>query len=263
MSRYPQRIVCLTEETVETLHLLGCLDLVVGVSGFAVRPKEVRRKPRVSAFISADIPKILALKPDLVMTFSDLQAEIVAGLVKAGVEVMAFNQRSLVEVYRAIRMCGALVGKAAEAEALAAQLEEGVERTRERARSRRKLRVFFEEWDDPLISAIGWVSELVEAAGGVDIFAETRGTQAASERVVQPAEVVRRNPEVIIGSWCGKKFRPERVRNRPGFDVVTAVQRGALHEVKSTIILQPGPAALTDGLVALERILVMEEARGS
>lgn len=253
----PQRIVCLTEETVETLYLLGEQDRIVGISGYVVRPPEARReKPRVSAFTSADTEKIVALKPDLVLTFSDLQADIVADLVRRGIEVHAFNQRTVGQILDMIRMLGALVGVPVRADALAASLARRVEAAREESsRLARRPRVFFEEWDDPLISGIGWVSELVEAVGGADIFAELSSGRSARERIVTVEEVARRAPEVIIGSWCGKKFRPEKVAARPGFADVPAVRNGALYEVKSPLILQPGPAALTDGLAALERII--------
>lgn len=260
-NRYPRRLVCLTEETVETLHLLGCLDRVVGVSGFAVRPKQVRKLPRVSSFLAADVPAILALKPDLVLCFSDLQSDIAAALMKAGVEVVGFNQRTLEEVYRAMLLTGALVGKNAEAEALVERMEARVAAAVERARKRPRLRVYFEEWGGPLISAIGWVSELLTAAGGDDIFPEKARGRGGAERIVLPEDVIARDPQVIIGSWCGKMFKPDRLRARPGFDAITAVRRNALHEVKSTLILQPGPAALTDGLDALEQILEAEAAR--
>jgi iron complex transport system substrate-binding protein len=253
----PQRIVCLTEETVETLYLLGEQDRIVGISGYVVRPPDARReKPRVSAFTSADTEKIVALKPDLVLTFSDLQADIVADLVRRGIEVHAFNQRTVGQILDMIRMLGALVGVPVRADALAASLARRVEAAREESsRLARRPRVFFEEWDDPLISGIGWVSELVEAAGGADIFAELSSGRSARERIVTVEEVARRAPDVIIGSWCGKKFRPEKVAARPGFADVPAVRNGALYEVKSPLILQPGPAALTDGLAALERII--------
>jgi iron complex transport system substrate-binding protein len=253
----PKRIVCLTEETVETLYLLGEQDRIVGISGYVVRPPEARReKPRVSAFTSADTEKIVALKPDLVLTFSDLQADIVADLVRRGIEVHAFNQRTVGQILDMIRMLGALVGAPVRAEALAANLARRVEAAREESsRLARRPRVFFEEWDDPLISGIGWVSELVEAAGGADIFAELSSGRSARERIVTVEEVARRAPDVIIGSWCGKKFRAEKVTARPGFADVPAVRNGALYEVKSPLILQPGPAALTDGLAALERII--------
>ena len=254
----PERIVCLTEETVETLYLLGEEHRIVGISGYVVRPPRARReKPRVSAFTSADIPKILALEPDLVLTFSDLQADIVATLIRASVEVHAFNQRTIAQILDMIRMLGALIGSAERAERLAGALAARVEAAREHAaRLPRRPKVYFEEWDDPMISGIGWVSELVEAAGGADIFADRASAKSAKDRIVTAQEVIRRAPDIIIGSWCGKKFRPEKVASRPGFDAVPAVKRGALHEVKSSLILQPGPAALTDGLAALQEIIV-------
>jgi iron complex transport system substrate-binding protein len=253
----PERIVCLTEETVETLYLIGEERRIVGISGYTVRPPRARReKPRVSAFTSADIPKILALKPDLVLTFSDLQAEIAAELIRRGIDVHAFNQRSVPEILDMIRMLGALVGATARADRLAQDLADGVARAKDRAaRLRRRPKVYFEEWDDPMISAIGWVSELIEAAGGDDIFADRAACKSARERIVTAADIIARAPDIIVGSWCGKKFRPEKVVNRPGFERVPAVQRGALHEIKSPLILQPGPAALTDGLAALAAIV--------
>ena len=253
----PERIVCLTEETVETLYLLGEEHRIVGISGYVVRPPRARReKPRVSAFTSADIPKILALEPDLVLTFSDLQAEIAMTLIRAGVSVHAFNQRSIEEILDMIRTLGAIVGAAGRADRLAAELEQGVAAARRRtARLPWRPKVYFEEWDEPMISGIGWVSELIEAAGGGDIFADRAECKSAKERIVSAAEVIDRQPDVIIGSWCGKKFRPEKLASRPGFDGLSAVRNGSLHEIKSSLILQPGPAALTDGLAALEAII--------
>jgi iron complex transport system substrate-binding protein len=253
----PERIVCLTEETVETLYLIGEDKRIVGLSGYTVRPPRARReKPRVSAFTSADIPKILALEPDLVLTFSDLQADIAAELIKRGIDVHAFNQRSVAEILDMIRTLGALVGATARADRLAQDLADGVGRAKDRAALMpRRPKVYFEEWDEPMISGIAWVSELIEAAGGNDIFADRAACKSAKERIVTAADVIARAPDVIIGSWCGKKFRPEKVIKRPGFDCVPAVQRGALHEIKSPLILQPGPAALTDGLAALAAIV--------
>jgi iron complex transport system substrate-binding protein len=253
----PERIVCLTEETVETLYLLGEERRIVGMSGYVVRPPRARReKPRVSAFTSADIPKILALEPDLVLTFSDLQAEIAATLIRAGVDVHAFNQRSVAEILDMIRMLGAMVGAADAADRLAAGLELGVAATRRRSTHlRRRPKMYFEEWDEPMISGIGWVSELIEAAGGTDIFADRAACTSAKGRIVSAAEVIDRQPDVIIGSWCGKKFKAEKLVNRPGFGALPAVRTGAVHEIKSSLILQPGPAALTEGLAALERII--------
>ncbi len=253
----PERIVCLTEETVETLYLIGEERRIVGISGYTVRPPRARReKPRVSAFTSADIPKIVALEPDLVLTFSDLQADIAAELIKRGIDVHAFNQRSVAEILDMIRTLGALVGAAARAERLAQDLADGVARIKVRAALMpRRPKVYFEEWDEPMISGIAWVSELIEAAGGSDIFADRAAGKSAKERIVTAQDVIARAPDIIVGSWCGKKFRPEKVIKRPGFDRVPAVQRGALHEIKSPLILQPGPAALTDGLAALATIV--------
>ena len=252
----PARIVCLTEETVETLYLLGEQDRIVGISGYVVRPPQARReKPRVSAFTSANIDKILALKPDLVLTFSDLQADIAADLIRRGLDVHAFNQRSVAGILDMMRTVGAMVDANEQAQRLVSELEMGLAEVRERARRLpMRPRVFFEEWDDPLISGIGWVSELVEIAGGIDIFADHAGRGAAKDRVVRIDEVVAQEPDLIIGSWCGKKLRPERVMARPGFDRTPAVQHQDVYEIKSSLILQPGPAALTDGLAALEKI---------
>jgi iron complex transport system substrate-binding protein len=253
----PDRIVCLTEETVETLYLLGEQERIVGISGYCVRPPEARRdKPRVSAFTSANIPKILGLRPDLVITFSDLQADIVAALIREGVAVHAFNQRSIAEIFDMIRMLGALVGATDRADRLAGELDAGLSAARRRATMlpRRPL-VYFEEWDEPMISGIAWVSELIEAAGGTDIFADRAGGKSAKERIVTTEEIIARQPDIIIGSWCGKKFRAEKVAARPGFERIPAVRNGALHEIKSPIILQPGPAALTEGLAALQTII--------
>jgi iron complex transport system substrate-binding protein len=253
----PRRIICLTEETVETLYLLGEQDRIAGISGYAVRPPEARRdKPRVSAFISADIGKIVELRPDLVLTFSDLQADIVAELIRRGIEVHAFNQRDIAGILDAIGMLGAMVGAQDRAVVLTASLAKGLDRARERAALLPlRPRIFFEEWDDPMISAIRWVSELIEIAGGVDVFADRSRAAAAKGRIVTAEEVIAAAPDIVIGSWCGKKFRPERVAARPGFAAVPAVRDGALFEIKSPLILQPGPAALTDGLAALQRIV--------
>src|SRR5712671_4731357 len=253
----PNRIVCLTEETVETLYLLGEQDRIVGISGYVVRPAQARReKPRVSAFTSANIDKILALGPDLVLTFSDLQANIAADLIRRGLNVHASNQRSVAGILDMIRMLGAMVDASERAEELVGALEAGLAEARTRADNLKKRpRVFFEEWDDPLISGIGWVSELVEIAGGIDIFADRRNQGAAKDRIVTAEEVIAQELDLIIGSWCGKKFRPERVMARPGFDRTPAVQHQAVYEIKSSLILQPGPAALTDGLARLQEII--------
>jgi iron complex transport system substrate-binding protein len=253
----PQRIVCLTEETVETLYLLGEDARIVGVSGYAVRPARVRKeKPRVSAFISADVPKILALQPDLVLTFSDLQADIVADLIRANVAVHAFNQRDVAGIFDMIRTLGALVGVPDKVEALARSLAAHVDAVRERAlKLPRRPRVYFEEWDEPMISGLGWVSELIEAAGGVEVFPHLASRKNAKDRIVTASDVIAAAPDIIIGSWCGKKFVPAKVAARAGFAGVPAVATAWLREVKSTIILQPGPAALTDGLDHLARII--------
>jgi len=248
---YPSRIVCLTEETTETLYLLGEEQRIVGISGFTVRPPRARReKPKVSAFTSAKIEKIVALNPDLVLGFSDLQADIAAELIRAGIEVHVFNHRSVAEILRMIATLGAMVGCAAKAEALAAELSAGLETIRgSAAQFARRPRVYFEEWDEPQISGIRWVSELVGIAGGEDCFPELAREPLGKDRIIaDPLEVPRRAPDVIFGSWCGKKFRPEKVISRPGWGDVPAVRTGQLHEIKSSIILQPGPAALTDGV---------------
>jgi iron complex transport system substrate-binding protein len=253
----PQRIVCLTEETVETLYLLGEEQRIVGISGYVVRPPRARRdKPRVSAFTSADIPKILTLEPDLVLTFSDLQADIAAALIKSGVAVHAFNQRTVAEIFDMIRTVGALVGAAERAERLAHDLAAGLAATRARAAARlRRPKVYFEEWDEPMISGIAWVSELIAAAGGDDIFAALSRHKSAKDRIVTAEAVIAGAPDIIIGSWCGKKFRPEKLTARPGFATLPAVRNGTVFEIKSPLILQPGPAALTDGLAAIEAII--------
>lgn len=253
----PERIICLTEETVETLYLLGEDRRIVGVSGYAVRPPQVRReKPRVSAFISADVPKIVALRPDLVLTFSDLQADIVAELIRNNVAVHAFNQRDVGGIFDMIRTLGALVGASDRADALANSLAARVDAVHERAlRLPRRPRVYFEEWDEPMISGIAWVSELIEAAGGVEVFPQLAARKNARDRIVSADDVVAARPDIIIGSWCGKKFVPGKVTARPGFAEVPAVSGGWLREIKSTLILQPGPAALTDGLDQLAGII--------
>jgi iron complex transport system substrate-binding protein len=253
----PERIVCLTEETVETLYLLGEERRIVGVSGYAVRPARVRKeKPRVSAFISADFEKILALEPDLVLTFSDLQADIVAELIRRNVAVHAFNQRDVAGILDMIRTLGALVGVPLKADALADALAQRLARAGERAALLpRHPRVYFEEWNDPMISGLRWVSELVEIAGGIEVFPALSQRKNARDRIVSAAEVIAAKPDIIVGSWCGKKFVPREVAARDGFAEVPAVRTGWLREVKSPLILQPGPAALTDGLDALAGII--------
>ncbi len=256
MNNYPQRIICLTEETTETLYLLGCQDRIVGISGFTVRPQEARReKPRVSTFLDANIDNIIALKPDVVFTFSDLQAEIAKELIARGIQVVAFNQRSVQEILQMILIVGGIVGKFSDAEALVQRFEQRLTDIASQHRGRPRPRVYFEEWGNPLISGIRWVSELIEIAGGEDIFAELREQHSARNRIVQPEEVVDRNPDIIIGSWCGRPFKKEQVRLRPGWEKISAVQKNRLYEIKSSIILQPGPAALTDGLDALVEII--------
>jgi iron complex transport system substrate-binding protein len=253
----PERIVCLTEETVETLYLLGQEHRIVGVSGYAVRPPRVRReKPRVSAFTSADLPKVMALNPALVLTFSDLQADIAAALIRVGVAVHAFNQRDVAGILAMIHTLGALTGCARPACELVESLCNRMDAARARAASFTvRPRVYFEEWDDPMISSIGWVSELIEIAGGDEVFRVKSRMQGAKDRIVTPADVIASNPDIVIASWCGKKFAQERFKSRPGFDQLPAVLNGQLHEIKAPLILQPGPAALTDGLDALSGII--------
>ncbi|HYL03694.1 MAG TPA: ABC transporter substrate-binding protein [Steroidobacteraceae bacterium] len=258
ISAYPQRIVCLTEETTETLYLLGEDWRIVGISGFTVRPPRARReKPRVSAFTSAHTERILGLTPDLVLGFSDLQADIAAELVRAGLAVHVFNQRSVAGILAMIRTLGGMIGCQAQAEALAGRLAAGLEEVRARAAALPKRpRVYFEEWDEPQISGIGWVSELVTLAGGEECFPElARGALGRERIIADPLAVPRRAPDIVLGSWCGKKFRPERVAARPGWSEVPAVRRGYVREIKSAIILQPGPAALTDGVRAIQRVI--------
>ncbi|MHB8420491.1 MAG: cobalamin-binding protein [Myxococcales bacterium] len=260
--RHPRRVVCLTEETTEILYRLGAGDLVVGVSGFTVRPPEARRKPRVSSFLDASFDRILALRPDLVLGFSDLQADIARELVRLGVPVHVFNQRSVAEILQAVRTVGALVGLPERAEVLAVELEHGLRAVAASAeRLPRRPRVFFEEWPEPLISAIRWVSELVELAGGDDVCLESRSSQAAKGRIYDPAEIARRDPDLVIASWCGRKAKRSRIVARAGWAQVRAVADDQLYEVKSSLILQPGPAALTDGVRELQAI-VAAVARG-
>jgi len=257
-ARYPERIVCLTEESTETLYLLGEERRIAGISGYTVRPARARKeKPRVSAFLSAKKEKILELKPDLVVGFSDLQAEIARDLTKAGLNVLIFNQRSVQEILDMILALASLVGAAGKGVELVRRLESGLDEIRNAAKAfARRPRVYFEEWDEPMISGIRWVSELVEIAGGEDIFPDLSRSQGATGRIVADASwVVEKNPEVILGSWCGKKFRPERVRARPGWEAISAVKEDRLFEIKSADILQPGPAALTDGVRQIHEIL--------
>jgi iron complex transport system substrate-binding protein len=260
---YPCRIVCLTEETTETLYLLGEGHRVVGISGYTVRPPEARSKPKVSAFINARFDKIEALEPDLVLGFSDLQADMSAELIRRGYTVVTFNQRSIAEILQMIRMVGSLVGRGDAAAALAHSLMQGLEDIRTKAASLpRRPRVFFEEWDDPLISGIQWVEELVEIAGGTPIFPELRHHGLGKDRIVAAEEVAARDPEVIVASWCGKAMKKRTIVERPGWDRVSAVRTNRIYEIKSTYILQPGPASLTEGVARLHACIA-DRDRGS
>ncbi len=254
----PRRIVCLTEEPTEVLYALGEADRIVGISGFTVRPPRARReKPKVSAFTSAKIDEILKLEPDFVVGFSDIQADIAAELIRHGIEVWISNHRSVEGIVDYVRRLGALVGASDKAGAWADELQRGLDDIAADAkRLQIRPKVYFEEWDDPLISGIQWVAELIRIAGGDDIFPERAAESLAKARILEdPGEVVRRAPDIILGSWCGKKFRPEKVAARPGWDAIPAVRDGQLHEIKSPIILQPGPAALTDGVREIARIV--------
>jgi len=256
--RYPNRIICLTEEPTEVLYALGMEDRIVGISGFTVRPRRARReKPRVSAFTSAKIDRILALDPDFVIGFSDIQADIAQALIKSGIEVWISNHRSVNGILGYVRRLGALVGAGDRAERYAAELEAHIEGVRQAgALLPRRPRVYFEEWDDPPITCIRWVSELIGIAGGDDVFPERAACALGKDRILGDAgEVIRRAPDIVLGSWCGKRFRPEQVATRAGWDAMPAVRDGELHEIKSPLILQPGPAALTDGLDAIHRVV--------
>ncbi len=253
----PQRIVCLTEETTEWLYLLGQEHRIVGISGYTVRPRRAREeKPKVSAFLSAKIDKILALEPDCVFGFSDLQADIAAALIRAGVQVTVFNQRSVAEIFTMLYQVGAMVGQAEQALQRIAQMQTQLDAIRQAAATfKRRPRVFFEEWDEPHISGIRWVSELMGIAGGDDIFPELAVQSLGKDRIIADAQtIIDRAPDIVIGSWCGKKFRPEKVAARAGWQDVPAVRDAQLFEIKSADILQPGPAALTDGVAQLHRI---------
>ncbi|MCL6645205.1 MAG: cobalamin-binding protein [Dehalococcoidia bacterium] len=241
----PKRIVCLTAETTEIAFAVGAGDRVVGVSGYAVRPPEARTKPKVAAFQTAHVERILAVEPDLVLGFSDLQADIARELIRAGVAVLITNQRTLRETAEAIALVGAACGQPEAGREHADRFEAELAAIAGRpGRPAHRPRVYFEEWDNPLISGIAWVSELIELCGGEDIFPELRGCRSARDRVVEPEEVVRRDPEVIVASWCGKKARLERIAARPGWEGVSAVQAGRLYEIKSPDILAPGPSLL-------------------
>ena len=257
--RGPRRIACLTEETTEWLYLLGEEARIVGISGYTVRPRRAREeKPKVSAFLSAKMAKILALRPDCVFGFSDLQADIARELIRHGVQVTVFNQRSVEEIFAMLYQVAAMVGRAEDGlkllEGMRARL---LQIQAEAARLPRRPRVYFEEWDEPHISGIRWVSELLGIAGGDDCFPELAAQPLGKDRIIADgAEIVRRDPQIIVGSWCGKKFRPEKVAARPGWENVSAVREGQLFEIKSADILQPGPAALTDGVEQLHRIVM-------
>jgi iron complex transport system substrate-binding protein len=256
--RYPTRIICLTEEPTEVLYALGQQDRIVGISGFTVRPAQARReKPRVSAFTSAKLDRILALEPDFVVGFSDIQADIAQALIKSGIEVWISNHRSVEGILGYVRRLGALVGAAEGAERYAQELEAHLERVRQAAAQLlRRPRVYFEEWDEPQITGIRWVSELIGIAGGDDVFPERAVCSLAKDRILSDGgEVIRRAPDIVLGSWCGKRFRPHQVASRVGWDAVPAVRDGELHEIKSPLILQPGPAALTDGLDAIHSVV--------
>jgi len=253
-----ERIVCLTEETTETLYLMGEEDRIVGISGFTVRPPRARKeKPKVSAFTSAKIDRILDLRPDLVLGFSDIQSEIAGELIRHGVEVFVLNHRSVQDILRMVKVLGGMIGEAEKGRQLAEELSAGLDSIRTAAAAfPRRPRIYFEEWPDPIITGIQWVTELVECAGGDDCFPEHAKASLAKDRILaDPAQVIARAPDIIFGSWCGRKFRPERVIERPGWDVIPAVRDGELHEIKSPLILQPGPAALTDGVRAMHAII--------
>lgn len=255
-AEFPRRIVCLTDETTEVLHLLGEQDRIVGVSGYSTRPPEARKKPRVSAFRNAKFDAIHDLKPDLVLTFSDVQAEITRELVLRGVTVLNFNQRSVREILEMILVLARMVGKATEGVALVEKLEGGLKKISDAGQKfSRRPRVYFEEWNEPLISGIGWVEELIEIAGGEPVFPELRGRGKAKDRVVEPAEVVARDPDVILASWCGRKVNVKQICARQGWAETSAVRSGHVYEIKSAIILQPGPASLTEGVRQIHEIL--------
>ena len=254
---YANRIICMTEETTETLYALGEEDRIVGISGFTVRPPRARKeKPKVSAFTSAKIDKILALEPDLILGFSDLQADIAAELIRHGIEVHIFNHRSVDGILGMIRTLGGLIGAQDRAEVYADKLATGIEAIRTESADGPRPTVYFEEWDDPQISGIRWVSELVDIAGGDECFPELAMESLGKNRIIaDPTEVIQRAPDMILGSWCGKKFRPEKVTARPGWDEIPAVRDGEVHEIKSAVILQPGPAALTEGLTQVRSLI--------
>jgi len=256
--KYPERIVCLTEETTEALYLMGEQDRIVGISGYTMRPPEARKeKPKVSAFTSAKMDKILDLQPDLILGFSDMQAEIANTLIRAGKQVHVFNQRSVTGIFEMIQTLGGLIGEPEKARRLNEGFMNNLEQIQLKAsKLKRKPRVYFEEWNDPLISGIGWVSDLIEIAGGIDCYREFARNAAGKDRIIHDhSQVIEKAPDIIIGSWCGRKFRPEQLKAREGWDVIPAVQTGQLHEIKSVYILQPGPACLTEGVEQLHQII--------
>ncbi|RPI68888.1 MAG: cobalamin-binding protein [Ignavibacteriae bacterium] len=261
-SPYPRRVVCLTEETTETLYALSADDLIVGISGFTVRPPHARKeKPKVSTYLDAKFDEILALKPDVVFAWSDLQADITAELIRRGVEVVCFNHRSIEGILSMIVRLGSYVGRGQAATNYADTLRRRVEIAVDRGSARtHRPRVYFEEWYDPLITGISWVSELIEVCGGVDVFAENRAFPNAKERILaDPLEPVRRHPDIMIASWCGKMFKPDRVRQRPGWEQFGPAVRNQMYDIPSPIILQPGPAALTDGIDEIMKIYELWE----
>jgi len=255
---FPERIICMTEETTEALYLMNEQHRIVGISGYTVRPSIARKeKPKISAFTSAKIDKILALEPQLVLGFSDMQADIAAELIRNGVEVHIFNQRTIPEIFQMFLTLGSLIGQPEKAQALIKKLSENVEQVKASAKLLpRRPKIYFEEWYEPLICGIGWVSELIQLAGGDDIFQEQAKNGLGKDRIIaDPNEVIDRNPDIIIGSWCGRKFKEEKVVSRDGWQDINAVRSGELHEIKSADILQPGPACLTDGLAQLHQII--------
>jgi iron complex transport system substrate-binding protein len=259
---YPRRIACLTEETTETLYLLGEQDRIVGVSGYTARPPEARRKPKISAFTTANFEKIMAVEPDLVLAFSDLQADIVRELLVRGINVFAFNQRSVEEILDMILVLSRIVGAPEKGAALVSRFRSDLDAIAvSAARLPRRPRVLFEEWKDPLISGIRWVEELIEIAGGAPVFPELRREQSAKNRIVDPATVIERDPEIVIASWCGMKVNPNFIRSRPGWDRIAAIRNNDIYEIKSTYILQPGPAALTEGVRQLHEIIARVAGR--
>ena len=257
LTKYPERIICLTEETTELIYLLGAGDKIVGISGFTVRPSEAREtKPKVCTYLDANYDAIKKLKPDLIFAFSDMQAEIVKNLALQGYQVIVFNQRTIREILQNILIIGSVIGKQRESEKLVKKYESRLERISKNSKTLRiHPKVYFEEWYDPMISGISWVSELIEVAGGNDIFKELRNKKGGKDRIVKSEEVIKRNPEIIIGSWCGKHFKKNIVKKREGWIKISAVKNDKLFEIKSSLILQPGPAAITEGLNELVKII--------